>query len=231
MLFQCMRFQYQVMYYFSKKKNSTSGGGGASNLGGLGPKKMVKPKMDLAKALATMGFGTARIVDAHGERDAQDELNDALTRLMEAHEKKKKKILETEKIEVRMRQMSDKLRDEVRTVHEAYQFLAKKYKHDKQRLKDKQLLQAQEETLKVIEDEEVKDGGFGLQEAVTAKAAAGVWKKPKADDSNPVQEDIEQSLNLQEGPTSTTVTKEIDSEVNRKISSVANLLSNSKMAS
>ena len=51
-------------------------------MGGLGPKKMVKPKMDLAKALATMGFGTARIVDAHGERDAQDELNDALTRLM-----------------------------------------------------------------------------------------------------------------------------------------------------
>ena len=127
--------------------------------------------------------------------------------------------------------MSDKLRDEVRTVHEAYQFLAKKYKHDKQRLKDKQLLQAQEETLKVIEDEEVKDAGFGLQEAVTAKAAAGVWKKPKAEDNNPVPEDMEQSINLLEGPTSTAVTQENDGEVNRKISSVANLVANLKMAS
>ena len=83
--------------------------------------------MDLGKALATMGFGTARLDDVHGKRDAQDELNTSLTRLMETHEKKKKKLLETEKIEQRRSQMADKLRDEVRTVHEAYQFLMKKY--------------------------------------------------------------------------------------------------------
>ena len=28
---------------------------------------MVKPKMDLGKALATMGFGTARLDDVHGK--------------------------------------------------------------------------------------------------------------------------------------------------------------------
>ena len=135
--------------------------------------------MDLAKALATMGFGTARIVDAHGERDAQDELNDALTRLMEAHEKKKKKMMETEKIEERRKQQADKLRDEVRTVHEAYQFLAKKYKYDKQRLKEKQDLQSAVENIKVIEDDEEKNQVFGLADAVVAKSAASVWKKSK----------------------------------------------------
>ena len=192
---------------------------------------MVKPKMDLAKALATMGFGTARIVDAHGERDAQDELNDALTRLMEAHEKKKKKILETEKIEERKRQMSDKLRDEVRTVHEAYQFLAKKYKYDKQRLKEKQLLQAQEETLKVIEDEEEKDNGFGLQEAMTAKTAAGLWKKAKVDENNSSEENVEQISNQEDGTTAAAAAKENDREIQNKISKVANLLATLKMAS
>ena len=183
---------------------------------------MVKPKMDLAKALATMGFGTARIVDAHGERDAQDELNDALTRLMEAHEKKKKKILETEKIEQRMRQMSDKLRDEVRTVHEAYQFLAKKYKYDKQRLKEKQLIQAQEDTLKVIEDEEEKDNGFGLQEALTAKAAAGVWKKPPKPEES--EKNLEQIPNQDDANAIASKGKDSDGETNHKISSVTALL-------
>ena len=188
--------------------------------------------MDLAKALATMGFGTARIVDAHGERDAQDELNDALTRLMEAHEKKKKKILETEKIEERKRQMGDKLRDEVRTVHEAYQFLAKKYKYDKQRLKEKQLLQAQEETLKVIEDEEQKDNAFGMQEAVTAKQAAGLWKKTKNEENASAEDNVEVQPNQEEGTTTTAAgAKKTDHEIQHKISSVANLLATLKMAS
>ena len=52
-------------------------------------------------------------------------------------QKKKKKLLETEKIEQRRQQMGDKLRDEVRTVHEAYQFLSRKYALDKERLKEK----------------------------------------------------------------------------------------------
>ena len=99
---------------------------------------MLKPKMDLGKALATMGFGTARLDDVHGKRDAQDDLNASLTRLMDSHEKKKKKLLETEKIEQRRSLMADKLRDEVRTVHEAYQFLSRKYQLDKERLKEKE---------------------------------------------------------------------------------------------
>lgn len=171
-----------------------------ANMGtaGLGPKKMVKPKMDLAKALATMGFGTARIVDAHGERDAQDELNDALTRLMEAHEKKKKKMMDTEKIEERRKQQADKLRDEVRTVHEAYQFLAKKYKYDKQRLKEKQDLQGVAEGLKVIEDEEEKAEGFGLADAVVAKSAANFWKKKESvSDQNDTNEHKESTTSVE----------------------------------
>ena len=180
--------------------------------GGFGPKKMLKPKMDLAKALATMGFGTARIVDAHGERDAQDELNDALTRLMEVHEKKKKKMLETEKIEARRTQMADKLRDEVRTIHEAYQFLAKKYKYDKQRLKEKQQLQSAEDNMKEIEEEEGKDEVFGLAEAVAAKSAANHWKKSSGEQE---QNDPKESTTSAEGESGDT---------GNKVTSVTSLL-------
>jgi hypothetical protein len=185
--------------------------------GGFGPKKMVKPKMDLAKALATMGFGTARIVDAHGERDAQDELNDALTRLMEIHEKKKKKMNDTEKIEERRKQQSDKLRDEVRTVHEAYQFLAKKYKFDKQRLKEKQDLQGAADTVKVIEADEEKDEVFGLAEAVAIKAAANHWKKPK-------NESVGDQNDTNEHKESSTSVEGDGGELPNKMTSVARLL-------
>ena len=115
---------------------------------------MLKPKMDLGKALATMGFGTARLDDVHGKRDAQDELNNSLTRLMEAHEKKKKKLLETEKIELKRSQMADKLRDEVRTVHEAYQFLSRKYQIDKERLKEKEMEMQQQTIGEIVIEEE-----------------------------------------------------------------------------
>ena len=64
-------------------------------------RKMVKPKMDLAKALAIMGFGTARIVDPTGEKNAQDKLNAALTQKMEDLDKKKKKAMDGEKNEER----------------------------------------------------------------------------------------------------------------------------------
>ena len=118
---------------------------------------MIKPKMDLGKALATMGFGTARLDDAHGKRDAQEDLNTALTRLMEAHEKKKKKVYDTEKIEQRREMMLNKCRDEVRTIHEAYQFLSRKYQLDKERLKEKEKeMERVRETMKAegdIEDE------------------------------------------------------------------------------
>ena len=144
---------------------------------------MIKPKMDLGKALATMGFGTARLDDAHGKRDAQEDLNTALTRLMEAHEKKKKKVYDTEKIEQRREMMLNKCRDEVRTIHEAYQFLSRKYQLDKERLKEKEKeMERVRETMKAegdIEDEndkeEQKQMG-SLQSAMALKSAANAFK-------------------------------------------------------
>ena len=91
---------------------------------------MIKPKMDLAKALGMMGFGSARIEDQSGKRNALDELNNALSRQMENMEERKKKIEKTEKIEARKEAQHDKLRDDIRTMHEAYQFLAAKYRND-----------------------------------------------------------------------------------------------------
>ena len=93
--------------------------------------------MDLAKALSMMGFGTALAMKDSGDRNALEELNTALSRQMETFDKKKKKVLEIEKVEERKIAQQDKIRDEIRTMHEAYQFLAKKYNNDKDRLKDK----------------------------------------------------------------------------------------------
>ena len=191
-------------------RNSTSSGG--ANTGQSTGKKdgrMFKPKMDLGKALATMGFGTARLDDVHGKRDAQDELNTSLTRLMEAHEKKKKKLLETEKIEQRRSQMADKLRDEVRTVHEAYQFLSRKYQLDKERLKEKEK-EIQEfrdngpenenltTLIKVELDNNDKKESIGIGAAVALKSVARSFKdntnkpetqqsKEKLDSNNPLK--------------------------------------------
>ena len=146
-------------------------------------KGMIKPKMDLGKALATMGFGTARLDDAHGKRDAQEDLNTALTRLMEAHEKKKKKVYDTEKIEQRREMMSNKLRDEVRTIHEAYQFLSRKYQLDKERLKEKEKeMERARENMKAegdMEDENEKEEQKmmgSLQSAMALKSAANAFK-------------------------------------------------------
>ena len=139
--------------------------------------------MDLAKALGMMGLGTAR-VDAHGERDAQEELNAALTRVMEAHEKKKKKALETEKIEERRNHIADKLRDDVRTMHEAYQFLCRKYHLDKERLKEKQQLRGADETVDDMSDFDEEDGTdqvCDLGTALAVKSAINMFKdKPRA---------------------------------------------------
>ena len=142
--------------------------------------------MDLGKALATMGFGTARLDDVHGKKDAQDDLNASLTRLMDSHEKKKKKLLETEKIEQRRIQMGDKLRDEVRTIHEAYQFLSRKYQLDKERLKEKEK-EIQEfrdnaaenpeiTNLIKVELEDDKKETIGISAAVALKSAARTFK-------------------------------------------------------
>ena len=100
-------------------------------------RKLIKPKMDLAKALGMMGFGSARIEGPSGKTNALDELNIALSRQMESLEERKKKIEKTEKVEQRREAQQDKLRDEIRTMHEAYQFLAQKYSNDRARMTDK----------------------------------------------------------------------------------------------
>ena len=45
-----------------------------------GRRKMVRPKMDFAKALSIMGFSTSRTLDPSGGHDAKVELNAALSR-------------------------------------------------------------------------------------------------------------------------------------------------------
>ena len=186
-------YVFFLNYRVKPKNISTSNSVGP----GIGARRMQKPKMDLAKALATMGFGTARIVDAHGDRDAQDELNDALTRLMEVHEKKKKKMLDNEKIEERRKQQSDKLRDEVRTIHEAYQFLAKKYKYDKQRLKERQLLESAEANNGSDCEEEKDDEVFDFKTILAIKKAAKSMKKGKSEDTEAAKGNVA-SIEVQE---------------------------------
>ena len=83
---------------------------------------MVKPKMDFAKALSIMGFSTSRTLDPSGGHDAKVELNAALSRKMADIEKRKRMANKKEQTKV-----EDKLRDEIRTLHEAYQFLSRKY--------------------------------------------------------------------------------------------------------
>ena len=84
-------------------------------------------------------------------------------------------------MEVRKLQAQDKIRHEVRLIHEAYQFLAKKYKHDKQRLKEK--LEYSDELIKIADDnEEENDEVFGMDKALAAKAALKTWKTAKPED-------------------------------------------------
>ena len=105
-------------------------------------RKPIKPKMDLAKALSIMGFGTARTLDPSGSKNARMELNASLTRKMNDYDAKRRKLLEMDKgksyiSESTKNQMKDKFRDDIRTLHEAYQFLARKYIRDEEKLKEK----------------------------------------------------------------------------------------------
>ena len=76
--------------------------------------------------------------------------------------------------------MSDKLRDEIRTVHEAYQFLSRKYAIDKERLKEKEMEMQQLQNGEIIvienEDDAQNLGGVGLGTAMALKSAANVFK-------------------------------------------------------
>ena len=75
-------------------KLSISGKGTASGVPNnqpvAGRRKMVKPKMDFAKALSIMGFSTSRTLDPSGGHDAKVELNAALSRKMADIEKRKR---------------------------------------------------------------------------------------------------------------------------------------------
>ena len=63
-----------------------------------------------------LGFTTSRTLDPSSGQDARGELNNALSRRMAELEKKKRMANQKEKLAV-----CDKLRDDVRTLHEAYQ--------------------------------------------------------------------------------------------------------------
>ena len=93
------------------------------------PGRLIKPKMDVSKALSLMGFTSARSLDQSGGNDALRELNSALVRRMEHYEKKKRVAIENGKKlpDTQKNPAADKVRDELRTLHEAYQFLSKKY--------------------------------------------------------------------------------------------------------
>ena len=94
-----------------------------------GGRRMIRPKMDVSKALSILGFTSARALDQSGGNDAVKELNIALSIKMEHMEKKKRIAIEKGKKlpDTQKNPAADKVRDEIRTLHEAYQFLSKKY--------------------------------------------------------------------------------------------------------
>ncbi len=68
----------------STSSNSSGGGGGSSNWQ-TATQTLIRPKMDVAKALAILGFTSSRTLD----HDARSELNAALNRQMELIERKR----------------------------------------------------------------------------------------------------------------------------------------------
>ena len=95
-----------------------------------------------------MGFTSARALDRSGGHDALSELNAALSKRMEKFERKKRMIIEKGKKtpSEQKNPEADKVRDEIRTLHEAYQFLSKKYiGHMKERQKKKKFLNGENE--------------------------------------------------------------------------------------
>ncbi len=87
-----------------------------------------RAKMDVSKALAIMGFSSSRMLD----HDAKSELNSALSKQME--------IIDNPKFKGRRRgaagrgrggpnapTIEEQQRDDVRMLHEAYQFLSRKF--------------------------------------------------------------------------------------------------------
>ena len=95
--------------------------------------RLIRPKMDLAKAMSMLGFTSTRSLDQSGGKDAILELNVALSKRMEQFEKKKRITIEKQKENRKLSEKEkklavDKIRDDIRTLHEAYQFLSRKYR-------------------------------------------------------------------------------------------------------
>ena len=89
---------------------------------------VVRPKMDMAKALAIMGFSSSRTLDPNGGHDPRKELSEALSRQMALIDRKKnarsqRQNLVTSQVESQL----SRQKDDVRMLHEAYQFLSRKY--------------------------------------------------------------------------------------------------------
>ena len=68
--------------------------------GGAVRRKMIKLKMDHAKALSMLGFTTSRALDPSSGQDAKGELNAALSRRMAELEKKKRLAKQKDKTAV-----------------------------------------------------------------------------------------------------------------------------------
>ena len=79
---------------------SASEAGSGGNPNGVVRRKMIKPKMDHAKALSMLGFTTSRALDPSSGQDAKGELNAALSRRMAELEKKKRLAKQKDKTAV-----------------------------------------------------------------------------------------------------------------------------------
>ena len=94
--------------------------------------RMIKPKMDMSKALCMMGFTSAQSLNKCNGNDVLIALNSALTQRMELLEKKKRIAIEKKKKKSKKDKTPnpelDKVREEFITLHEAYQFLSRKYR-------------------------------------------------------------------------------------------------------
>ena len=91
--------------------------------------KQAAKKMDLPKALSAMGFSNTRMLSQAEGHDPRVELANALHRRMLEIEEKKRRVAEKSKgmSQKYIEEQEEKCRDETRRVHEAYQYLSKKY--------------------------------------------------------------------------------------------------------
>ena len=103
--------------------------------------QVIKPKMDLSKALAIMGFQSSRVLDSYAGHDPRAELSGALCkRMAELDARKNGQPEPADPRRARRRPQpgfasqkaggggdGKKHGDEVRMLHEAYQFLSRRY--------------------------------------------------------------------------------------------------------